>query len=248
MCNLNYSKVEEVLVNWLKEKVDSAGARGAVFGLSGGIDSAVTSVLCQKAFGNKILGVILPCYSDETDKADAKLLAERFNIKYLIRDLGSVFDEFLMEVGENIEKTSGDLALANVKPRLRMTTLYYYAAQNNYLVVGTDNWSELKVGYFTKYGDGGIDIGPLGRLVKTEVRELASHLGIPEKIINKAPSAGLWQDQTDEQEMGISYEALDKYILTGEAEPMEKRRIEELASKSAHKLQGIPIPKRAELE
>ena len=204
MKSLDYNKVEGFLVKWLKEKIEAAGAKGAIFGLSGGIDSAVTSVLCQKAFGDNILGVIMPCHSNETDKADAKLLAERFNIKYIIRDLGSVFDEFLMEVEGSIEKVPGSLALANVKPRLRMTTLYYYAAKNNYLVVGTDNWSELKVGYFTKYGDGGIDIGPLGRLVKTEVRELASHLGIPEKIINKAPSAGLWQDQTDEQEMGIS--------------------------------------------
>ncbi len=248
MGGLDYKKVEKVLVDWLKEKVESAGAKGAIFGLSGGIDSAVTSVLCQKAFGDSILGVIMPCYSNEEDEADAKLLAERFDINYIVRDLGSVFDEFLMVTEGNIKKASENLSLANIKPRLRMTTLYYYAARNNYLVVGTDNWSELKIGYFTKYGDGGIDIGPLGRLVKSEVRELARHLDIPEKIISKAPSAGLWHEQTDEQEMGVSYEVLDKYILTGEAKPMEKKRIEELASKSAHKLQGIPIPKREYLE
>ncbi len=248
MGGLDYKKVEGVLVNWLKEKVESAGAKGAIFGLSGGIDSAVTAVLCQKAFGENILGVIMPCYSNEEDEADAKLLAERFEINYIVRDLGSVLDEFLMLTEGNIKKESENLSIANIKPRLRMTTLYYYAAKNNYLVVGTDNWSELKIGYFTKYGDGGIDIGPLGRLVKSEVRELARHLDIPEKIISKAPSAGLWHEQTDEQEMGVSYEVLDKYILTGEAEPMEKKRIEELASRSAHKLQSIPIPKREDLE
>jgi len=248
MGGLDYKKVEEVLVGWLKERIESAGAKGAIFGLSGGIDSAVTAVLCQKAFGENILGVIMPCYSNEEDEADAKLLAERFEINYIVRDLGSVLDEFLMLTEGNIKKESENLSIANIKPRLRMTTLYYYAAKNNYLVVGTDNWSELKIGYFTKYGDGGIDIGPLGRLVKSEVRELARHLDIPEKIISKAPSAGLWHEQTDEQEMGVSYEVLDKYILTGEAEPMEKKRIEELASRSAHKLQSIPIPKREDLE
>ncbi|MFP4016786.1 MAG: NAD(+) synthase, partial [Halanaerobiales bacterium] len=241
---LDYDKVEEVLVDWIKEKVESAGAKGVVFGLSGGLDSAVTSVLCQKAFGDSILGIIMPCYSNEADEVDAKIVAEKFDINYIIRDLGSVFDEFLMVTEGNLERAPGDLALANIKPRLRMTTLYYYAAKNNYLVVGTDNWSELKVGYFTKYGDGGIDIAPLGRLVKSEVRELALHLGIPEKIITKTPSAGLWIDQTDEQEMGFSYAVLDRYILTGEADSMAEKRIEELASKSAHKLQPIPMPSR----
>ncbi|HMA60650.1 MAG TPA: NAD(+) synthase, partial [Halanaerobiales bacterium] len=142
------------------------------------------------------------------------------------------------------QESQANFALANAKPRLRMVTLYYYAAQNNYLVLGTDNWSELKVGYFTKYGDGGIDLTILGRLVKTEVRELAEHLVVPQEIIDKKPSAGLWQDQTDEDEMGLTYEELDRYILTGEAEPEVKEKIENLSSKNSHKLEPIPIPTR----
>ncbi|MFW6022571.1 MAG: NAD(+) synthase [Halanaerobiaceae bacterium] len=248
MSNLDYSKVEKVLVDWIKERIESAGANGAIFGLSGGIDSSVVAVLCQKAFHNNILGIIMPCYSSQVDEDDAREVADKFKLNYIIRDLGSVLDEFLLVNEGNIEKTKGNLSLANVKPRLRMTTLYYYAAKNNYLVVGTDNWSELKVGYFTKYGDGGIDIAPLGRLVKSEVRELARHLGIPGSIVDKAPSAGLWEDQTDEKEMGVSYEVLDKYILTGEADPVARERIEELSRKSAHKLQPIPMPEREELE
>ena len=238
---LNYSYVEKTLVEWLRDRVEQAGAAGAAVGLSGGIDSAVTSVLCKKAFGDNVLGVIMPCHSRAEDADDARLVAEKFSIDYINRDLGPVFDKFLDIL--DAEKDGG-LAVANMKPRLRMTALYYYAAEKNYLVIGTDNWSELKVGYFTKYGDGGIDLAPLGRLVKTEVRQLAAHLGIPDKIINKAPSAGLWQGQTDEEEMGISYSELDHYILTGEASPEVRERIEELAAKSAHKLETIPIPSR----
>lgn len=245
--DLDYSQVEKVLVEWLRKKIKEAGAKGAVVGLSGGIDSAVTSVLCKKAFGEEVLGIIMPCYSNESDEKDASLVAETFNINYIRKDLSPVFDEFLNIFEDEGKKEEGNLALANIKPRLRMTTLYYYAQRNNYLVVGTDNWSELKVGYFTKYGDGGIDLAPLGRLVKTEVRKLAKHLGIPEKIINKAPSAGLWQGQTDEKEMGVSYETLDRYILTGEAGPEEKEIIEGLAKKSRHKLEPIPIPERESL-
>ncbi len=247
MKKLDYDKVEQVLIDWLRNKVKTARAKGAVIGLSGGIDSAVTSVLCKKAFGDEVLGVIMPCYSNKEDGEDARLVAETFDIDYITRDLAPVFDEYLMVFEGKSGRNEKDLALANIKPRLRMITLYYYAAKKNYLVIGTDNWSELKVGYFTKYGDGGIDLAPLGRLVKTEVRELAGYLGIPEKVINKSPSAGLWKGQTDEEEMGVSYKTLDRYILTGEAEAEEKERIEDLAWRSAHKLSPVPIPERENL-
>jgi NAD+ synthase len=128
-----------------------------------------------------------------------------------------------------------------------MTALYYYASALNYLVVGTDNKSELKIGYFTKYGDGGIDLAPLGALVKHEVKGLAQRLDIPERIINKKPSAGLWSGQTDESEMGFSYQELDHYILTGEADEEIKEKIEKLAAKNRHKLEPIPIPKREDI-
>ncbi|MCF8002064.1 MAG: NAD(+) synthase [Halanaerobiales bacterium] len=240
--NLDYDHVQKVLVEWLKGKVTEANLEGVVVGLSGGIDSAVTAVLAKKAFNNDTLALILPCYSDNQDQKDAIKVAEKFNIKYKTVKLNLVYDSFKKVL--DINSDHNKLALANIKPRLRMTTLYYYAQLNNYLVLGTDNWSELKVGYFTKYGDGGIDLTILGRLVKTEVRELAKHLNIPEPIINKKPSAGLWQGQTDEDELGISYEQLDKYILTGQAVPKIKKKIEAISQKNSHKLEPIPVPKR----
>jgi len=247
MGTLDYDRVVKVLVAWLKEKIENAGAKGAVIGLSGGIDSSVTAVLCKQALGDNLLGITMPCYSSKKDLEDACLVADKFDINYLIKDLSPVLSNFLQVLDESKEIGQSDMVVANMKPRLRMITLYYYAARNNYLVVGTDNWSELKVGYFTKYGDGGVDLAPLGRLVKTEVKELARYLGIPDKIIDKPPSAGLWEGQTDEGEMGLSYELLDKYILTGEVPLAARKRIEELVKRSVHKLNSIPIPERKSL-
>ncbi|MFO7815452.1 MAG: NAD(+) synthase [Halanaerobiales bacterium] len=242
--NLDYDHVKIALIEWLKGQVKNAGADGVVLGLSGGIDSSVTAVLAKKAFPENTLGLVMPCYSNEQDKIDAIKIAKRFEIDYKVKDLAPFYDSFKNVINAQNEKSKNNLALANVKPRLRMTTLYYYSAQNNYLVLGTDNWSELKVGYFTKYGDGGIDLTVLGRLVKTEVRELARHLEIPQEIIEKKPSAGLWKDQTDEEEMGLTYQQLDHYILTGEAEPEIKEKIEKLSQKNSHKLDPIPVPDR----
>ena len=241
---LDYNHVEKVLIEWLKGKVKDANADGVVLGLSGGIDSAVSSVLAKKAFPNNTLALVLPCYSSDQDKIDAVKVAEKFNIDYEVKDLNNLFDSFKELVAAEKEESQKNLVLANVKPRLRMVTLYYYAAQNNYLVLGTDNWSELKVGYFTKYGDGGIDLTILGRLVKSEVRELAKHLGVPQNIIDKKPSAGLWEDQTDEDEMGLTYEQLDRYILTGNADKEVKEKVNKLAEKNSHKLEPIPVPPR----
>ena len=127
------------------------------------------------------------------------------------------------------------LATANLKPRLRMTTLYAFANQLDYRVLGTGNRSELAVGYFTKYGDGGADFLPLGDLVKGEVRDLARYLGVPERIVTKPPSAGLWADQTDEAEMGLTYEELDAYLLTSEASPAVKAKVDAMHAASEHK-------------
>ncbi len=237
----DYQKISEKLVDWINDKITEAACNGAVIGLSGGIDSSVTSVLSKQAVPENTLGVIMPCYSSQEDIADAKLLAEKFSIEYKVVDLDTVFDEMLKTL--SAEHNSKELAVANIKPRLRMTVLYYYAAQRNSLVVGTDNKSELTTGYFTKFGDGGIDIAPLGNLVKTEVKEVAKILGVPEKIINRKPSAGLWSGQSDESEMGITYDELDKYILTGEARDEVKERADELREKNAHKLKTPPIPK-----
>lgn len=239
MLDRDYAQVSNKLVAWIKEQVVNAGCTGAVVGLSGGIDSSVTSVLCNKAFPKDTLGLIMPCYSDSQDAQDAKKVADQFDIPYQVINLEATYDQLLETIG--VEETT-NLATANIKPRLRMTTLYYYASQRNSLVAGTDNRSELKLGYFTKYGDGGIDIAPLGNLVKSEVREVARELGISEEIITKAPSAGLWAGQTDEEELGITYEEIDRYILTGEARPEVKETVDKLAAQNEHKLQLPPIP------
>ena len=252
----DYKGLEEKLVSWIKEKVKNAGAKGAVIGLSGGIDSSVTSLLCKKAFPENTLGLIMPCESNPQDRVDAMSHAEKFDIDYKEVDLVDIYQEFINTIDKvenkiNLNKkieSSNELdnalkmALANVKPRLRMTTLYYYATLNNYLVIGTDNRSELKLGYFTKFGDGGIDLAPIGNLVKMEVRELAHEMGIPERIIRKAPSAGLWKDQSDEDELGISYEEIDYYIITGKATEEVKETVETLSENNSHKLELPSIP------
>jgi NAD+ synthase len=242
----DYQKTKDKLVSWLQSEVKNAGLKGAVVGLSGGIDSAVTARLSQLAFGEEVLAVIMPCHSNPKDREDALKVANEFGIEVVENDLSEIYDHFLSNLKESGIK-AGKLAEANLKPRLRMTALYYYAQSKNYLVVGTDNWSELKIGYFTKHGDGGIDLAPLGSLVKHEVKELAKVLGIPAEIIEKKPSAGLWNGQTDESEMGFSYQELDQYILTGEAEPEVKEKIQKLAAKNSHKVAPVPIPKRSEI-
>lgn len=237
----DYDKLSEKLSQWIKTQIIEAGCEGAVVGLSGGIDSAVTAVLCNRAFPESTLGLIMPCYSSPEDSNDAKVVADKFGIEVETVDLNQTFDTLCTEL-EDDNRAEDNMAVANIKPRLRMTVLYYYAANLNRLVVGTDNRSELEVGYFTKHGDGGIDIAPLGSLVKTEVRQLAKYLEIPKRIITKPPTAGLWSDQTDEAELGITYEELDRYILTGEAKPKVKERIENLAAQNEHKLGYPPTP------
>ncbi len=212
-------------------------------GLSGGIDSSVTAALLKRATEIEAFGLIMPCHSSTEDREDAILVAEALDIDYDELDLSKHYDLLLRDF-KDLMPGEDKLAEANIKPRLRMTTLYYLAARNNYLVIGTDNWSELFTGYFTKYGDGGIDLAPLGRLVKTEVRELARYLDIPDKIIERKPSAGLWNEQTDEEEMGVSYEILDKYILGEDIKESDKERIEELRDSARHKLSMPPIPER----
>lgn len=231
------------LVLWIREKVIFAGARGVVVGMSGGVDSSVVAVLGKRAFPNNILGLILPCFNAKKDIEDAQKVASLFSIPTHIIVLDKIY-EMLKEIlpQEGVSPEVQRLALGNIKPRLRMLVLYYFANRLNYLVLGTGNKSELTVGYFTKYGDGGVDLLPLGNLVKSEVRRLALHLGIPEEIVYKVPSAGLWEGQTDEGEMGLTYEELDRYILTGEATVQIKEKIEAMKASSQHKRMPPPIP------
>ncbi|HLT58987.1 MAG TPA: NAD(+) synthase [Limnochordales bacterium] len=246
MAQAGLETVVDGVVNWLREQVAAAGAAGAVFGLSGGIDSAVVAALCRRAFPGACLGVIMPCHSDPADEADARLLAEHEGVPVVRVDLTPVYDRLLTA----LRAAAGGLAAApaervrlaeaNLKPRLRMQTLYYIANLHNYLVVGSSNRSELHVGYFTKYGDTG-DILPLGGLVKGQVYALARHFGLPERLIQRPPSAGLWAGQTDEAELGLTYAALDTYLLEGRAPADVQARIEGLHKASRHKREAPPI-------
>jgi NAD+ synthase len=229
------------LVHWLKAQGAGAGAAGAVVGISGGVDSAVVAALLKRAFPATTLGIIMPCDSLPRDIEDARLVAKALEVPYKEVDLGRTFRAVLEAMG-NEEGPGRRLAEANLKPRLRMLVLYYHANLHNYLVVGTGNRSELKVGYFTKHGDGGVDLLPLARMVKSQVKEAARLLGVPCKVIEKPPTAGLWPGQTDEAEMGVTYDVLDNYILAGEAPEDARGIIESMARRSAHKLSPPVMP------
>ena len=230
------------LVSWIKDKVTAAGCRGVVLGMSGGLDSSVLAVLCQRAFPQNTLGVIMPCHSIDEDKAHAEEVASQFSIPTITVILDNIYNSLLQTLPDyKADPTFRQLAQANLKVRLRMTTLYYTANQLQYMVAGSGNRSEITVGYFTKYGDGGVDIMPLGNLVKGEVKELARYLEIPRAIIDKPPSAGLWEGQTDEADMGLSYESLDRYILEGDAPAEVKTKIDAMIAASNHKRSMPPI-------
>lgn len=226
----------EHLTKWIRAEVTAGGGCGAVFGLSGGIDSAVVAALTKQAFPHHTLGVVMPCHSDPRDAEDGALVAHHFGVPSATVDLAPVYDLLLQQLaGSSTDLPESRLAAANLKPRLRMTTLYAFANQLGYRVLGTGNRSELAVGYFTKHGDGAADLLPLGSLVKREVCDLARSLGVPERIITKSPSAGLWADQTDEAEMGLTYDELDAYLLTGAASPAVKAKVDAMNAASEHK-------------
>ncbi|RZN37003.1 MAG: NAD+ synthase [Methanophagales archaeon ANME-1-THS] len=253
------SELASRISEWIKERVVEAGAQGIVLGMSGGLDSSVTAVLCKRAFPDTTLGLIMPCLSSEEDITHANLIASKFHIATKVIDLSDIFKSFLnlLEDEDYDRSVRGpiSLAVANLKPRLRMICLYYFANTLNYLVVGTGNKSEIAIGYFTKYGDGAVDLLPLGDLLKTEERKLAAELEIPEEIIAKVPTAGLWAGQTDEGEIGMSYEVLDGIIAAlerGEVssihrkfEPVMVERVKRMMEKSRHKREKIPVFKQS---
>ncbi len=226
-------KIAEI-INWLKNYNKETKTDGFVLGLSGGIDSALVAALCEKANPGNTLGVIMPCHSDPQDAKDAHLIAKKIGLKTVEVNLDSTFDVMYAEL-TNRSSDENKVAKANIKPRLRMTTLYYYSNLYNKLVVGTGNRDERYVGYFTKWGDGAADIMPITHLSKEEVYNHSKILDIPERIINKAPSAGLWANQTDEKEMGFSYQMIDNYIK-GKDVPMDiKDKIKKMHKNSRHK-------------
>ncbi|MGI6363843.1 MAG: NAD(+) synthase [Bacillota bacterium] len=237
---VDYQEVTAKIVAWLKEKVSAAGAKGCVLGLSGGIDSAVVAALAQKAYPQDTLAVILPVESSPEDVEDAWLVARHLGLRAVEINLESVYHSFLAAFNTR-EPAGADLAAANIKPRLRMAALYYLAAKSNCLVVGTGNKSEIITGFFTKYGDAGVDLEPIGALVKHQVWELARFLQLPEKIIEKRPSAGLMPGLTDEDELGFSYRQLDEYILSGTTDADAVEKIERAVLRSRHKQEMPPV-------
>jgi NAD+ synthase len=212
MRKLDYVQLTRNIEDWIKNYAKNASAKGIAVGLSGGIDSATTTALCVNALGKEnVFTFSLPCESIPQDFEDAQLVASHLGVKFNKFDLISIYKEFLNGFTSQVE--TNKMAMANLKPRLRMMACYFIAqSKGNYLVGGTGNRTELAIGYFTKYGDGGVDFEPIGALYKCEVREVARVLKIPEKIITKAPSAGLWEGQTDEGEIGLTYDVLDEII------------------------------------
>jgi len=237
----DYANETTSRVAFIKEAVAKAGVTGIVFGNSGGKDSALAGILCKLACDNTV-GVSMPCGSKAnygSDLSDAKALATQFNIDLRVVDLAAVQGVLIETVGAHTQ--FAQMAIANIAPRLRMTTLYAIANSENRLVVGTDNRSEMYMGYFTKWGDGAYDINPVGDLTVTEVYEFLAYLGAPESIISKAPSAGLFEGQTDEKEMGVTYSSIDKYLAGGEVSPDDKEIIERFHRTSEHKRKMPPV-------
>lgn len=211
----DYKLETEKRVAFIKKAMADAHADGIVFGNSGGKDSALVGILCKMACDN-VLGVIMPCQSKRNfgeDMDDGIDVATQFNIETLTVDLTSVKEEMVKQ----IETVTGatDTAKSNIAPRLRMTTLYTIAQSRNAMVAGTGNKCELYMGYFTKWGDGGCDINPIADLTVSEIYEFLTYLNAPENIIKKAPSAGLFEGQTDEQEMGVTYKQIEEVMATG---------------------------------
>ena len=231
-------KYKDYLVSWLQEKVKDASAKGVVIGLSGGVDSSVVAAIAKEAFPNNSLGVYLPIKNMGQDLVDAKLVANKINIRTIEVNLTSTYEEI-----KKVTNVTKKLSLANIKPRLRMSALYAIAQENNYLVLGTDNAAEWILGYFTKYGDGGVDLLPIIHLLKSQVKQLAKKLNLPKVIYTKKPTAALWEGQSDEEELGVSYDEVDAYILGKEISKESKEIIEKQIKSTHHKREKLPTPK-----
>jgi NAD+ synthase len=247
MRKLDYNLLITEIQKWIKNYIISAEVDGVIIGISGGIDSAVTTVLCVNALGKEnVIGLSLPCSSIPEDIRDAEQFARKLGIQFIKIDLTRIYNKFIEITSPLIE--SNQIAMANLKPRLRMMTLYYIGQSlGKYLVGGTSNRTELAIGYFTKYGDGGVDFEPIGELYKSEIRKIAKLLNVPKKIIKKPPSAGLWVGQTDEAEIGLTYEILDEIVYRIDSNlPMDDlkkdnvKKVKEMIRSSCHKKQMPP--------
>ena len=226
-------------VEYIRAKLREAHADGIIFGNSGGKDSALVGILCKAACDNTV-GVIMPCASRVNygqDRDDGNALAAQFGIETRTVDLTPVREAELKALEGVTELT--DMAVTNIAPRLRMTTLYTIGASENRLVAGTGNRSEIYMGYFTKWGDGASDFNPIADLTATEIFEFLRFLNAPVSIVEKAPSAGLYEGQTDEQEMGVTYRAIDGFLMGETIDEKDKAVIDRYHSRSEHKRRPI---------
>ena len=233
--NRDYAKEITNRIAFIKNVLKISGASGIVFANSGGKDSALVGILCKMACENTV-SLILPCgvaRSYERDKEDALQLSIKYNIATHGIDLAETQKAFLKSAEADF--TFSESALRNIAPRLRMMTLYTVAAHENRIVAGTSNKSEYYMGYFTKWGDGACDFNPIGDLTCTEVFEFLKYLNAPSCIVDKPPSAGLFEGQTDEEDMGITYESIDRFLLTGEATDVDRAIIERAHKPTEHK-------------
>ena len=231
----DYQQEFENRVAFIKEQLKASGAKGIVFGNSGGKDSALVGILCKAACDNTV-GIIMPCSSQRNFGEDMEHgieVAKQFDIETRTVDL-TAQKALITETLEGVTNASA-AALGNIAPRLRMITLYTIGQSENLLVAGTGNRSEIYMGYFTKWGDGGHDLNPIADLTVTEIYEFLRFLNAPAGIIEKAPSAGLFEGQTDEDDMGITYAAIDKFLTTGEATEKDLEILDRYHSRSEHK-------------
>lgn len=251
--SIDPEETKAILTSFIKTYVQNAGSSSVVLGLSGGVDSAVTALLCKEALGLKnVQCVFMP--DEATPASDTRhlqLLVKTFHLRCTTIDIAPFVHQF-----QALHQRLKRLTIANIKPRVRMILLYEIANENGSMICGTSNKSEMLVGYFTKYGDGGVDFQPLGDLYKTQVCQLARHLKIPAPIIKKPPTAGLWLGQTDEKELRMNYATLDKILygleLKLKDEEIQKAagvtksqvdRIRAMRVKSQHKRRTPMVPK-----
>lgn len=235
----------EKRVEWIKRLLAETGAKGIVYGNSGGKDCTLVGALCKLATDN-VLGVIMPCQSAQnygSDRDDAVCAGKHFGIEQAEVDLSAIKQDFLNALADFFDAPECDSAAVkaagiNINPRLRMTALYAIAQTKGYLVAGTGNLDEITLGYFTKWGDGASDFNPIADLNVSEVYAHLRFLGAPDSIIDKAPSAGLYQGQTDEQELGISYADVDAYLKGEDVLPEVRKKIETMKARSAHKFKS----------
>lgn len=234
------------VINWIREYVESSHAKGVVIGNSGGKDSATVLALASKALGkDRVLAIGMPCNSIPQDLDDAQLVANTFGVRMIEINLTNPYDLYEQTLIDSLDNNDIKLineSKVNIKPRLRMTTLYAVAQSLGYLVIGTGNLCEAMVGYTTKWGDNASDFNPLGNFTVDEVRFIGSYLGVPDQIVHKAPADGLGR-QTDEEKLGVTYKQIEEYIETGKTDPEAMAIIKDKYEKTRHKRSLVPVYK-----